>query len=163
TLATAVRETGREQQTSLAKISHEMAGLLDALARLQDDGKQLHGLQETLNQNLAALAGAGTFEEALHSLTAAVHLLTARAAAPAADREEWEHRRQMLHEQLQRQDQQVLRELQGVHSQLGAAAGSVQTELARRHELQEQLQAERSGLARSEDDLTAQRTKLAGA
>lgn len=81
-LATAVRETAREQQTSLAQISHELANLLEALARVQDDDKQLRRLQETLNQNLTTLAGAGTFEQAVHSLTAAIHLLTARAAGP---------------------------------------------------------------------------------
>jgi hypothetical protein len=36
-----------------------------------------------LHQNLAALASASNFEEAVHSLTAAVHLLTSRAGAPA--------------------------------------------------------------------------------
>ena len=56
------------------------------LAQLQDNEKHLHRLQETLNQNLAALAGVGNFEEALHSLTAAIHLMTARAAPPAAGR-----------------------------------------------------------------------------
>jgi hypothetical protein len=79
-LASAVRETGREQQTALAQVSQAVASLLEALAHLQDDDKHLRRLQETLNQNLAALAGAGTFEQALHSLTAAIHLLTARAA-----------------------------------------------------------------------------------
>jgi biopolymer transport protein ExbB/TolQ len=51
-----------------------------ALAKLHEDEKQLLRLQETLARNLDALAGAGSFEEAVHSLTAAVHLLTARAA-----------------------------------------------------------------------------------
>ena len=83
-LATAVRETSQEQQTSLAQVSQGVAGLLEALARLQEGEKQVRRLQETLNQNLAALAGAGTFEQALHSLTAAVHLLTARTAAPGS-------------------------------------------------------------------------------
>jgi biopolymer transport protein ExbB/TolQ len=79
-LATAVRETGREQQACSAQVSQGMAGLLETLTHLQDGDKQLRRLQETLNQNLATLAGAGTFEQALHSLTAAIHLLTARAA-----------------------------------------------------------------------------------
>jgi biopolymer transport protein ExbB/TolQ len=80
-LAAVVREASQEQQTSLAQVSQGVAGLLEALARLQEGEKQVRRLQETLNQNLAALAGAGTFEQALHSLTAAVHLLTARTAA----------------------------------------------------------------------------------
>jgi biopolymer transport protein ExbB/TolQ len=54
------------------------------LAKLQEDEKHLLRLQESLTRNLDALAGAGSFEEAVHSLTAAVHLLTVRAAgAPA--------------------------------------------------------------------------------
>jgi biopolymer transport protein ExbB/TolQ len=54
------------------------------LVKLQEGEKHLVRLQETLARNLDSLAGAGSFEEAVHSLTAAVHLLTARAAgAPA--------------------------------------------------------------------------------
>jgi biopolymer transport protein ExbB/TolQ len=81
TLAAAVHESGREQQSSLSQVSQGVAGLLESLARLHEGDKQLRRLQETLNQNLASLAGAGTFEQAVHSLTAAVHLLTARATA----------------------------------------------------------------------------------
>jgi biopolymer transport protein ExbB/TolQ len=69
-LVTSVRDSQREQQ--------------QALARLQEGDTQLRQLEQTLNQNLAALHNTGTFEEALHSLTAAIHLLTARAA-PRSD------------------------------------------------------------------------------
>lgn len=48
------------------------------LTRLQADGGQLVRLQEALQHNLQALAGAGAFEQMTHSLTAAIHLLTAR-------------------------------------------------------------------------------------
>jgi hypothetical protein len=82
-LAAAVRDSGKEQQASLAKVAQAVAGQVEALAQLQQGDKNLRRLQETLNQNLAVLAGAGTFEQALHSLTAAIHLLTARSAAPA--------------------------------------------------------------------------------
>jgi hypothetical protein len=51
------------------------------MARLHEESGQLVRLQEGLRQNLAALAGAGAFEEAVHSLAAAIHLLTARAGA----------------------------------------------------------------------------------
>jgi biopolymer transport protein ExbB/TolQ len=58
-----------------------------ALAKLQENERQLVRLQETLARNLDSLAGAGSFEEAVHSLTAAVHLLTARASgAPPVKR-----------------------------------------------------------------------------
>src|SRR5437667_7082656 len=98
-----------------------------------------------------------TMEQALTGATAE------EERAAATHRAEWERRRQLLHEQLQQQDQQVLHELQGVHSQLVAAAGNAQTELARSRELQEQLQTERSGLARSENELRARRAEIAGA
>jgi biopolymer transport protein ExbB/TolQ len=77
--ATAVRDSGREQQANMAQVVQSMTAQAEALARLQDGEKQLLKLQEGLNQNLTALAGAGAFEQAVHSLTAAIHLLTARA------------------------------------------------------------------------------------
>jgi hypothetical protein len=79
-LATAIRDTGREQRDALAKITASLAAPLDALAKIQEGEKQLIRLQEALNQNLTALAGAGAFEQAVNSLTAAIHLLTARTA-----------------------------------------------------------------------------------
>ncbi len=58
-----------------------MSGPLEALAKVQEGEKQLLRLQELLNQNLSTLAGTGAFEQAVNSLTAAIHLLTARAGA----------------------------------------------------------------------------------
>jgi biopolymer transport protein ExbB/TolQ len=83
----AVCEAGRDQQAALAKIVHGITAQAQTVLRLQESEKHLLRLQETLNQNLAALAGAGSFEQAVHSLTAAIHLLTTRAAAglPGAD------------------------------------------------------------------------------
>ena len=83
-LAATVRETSHEQHAALAKISDGIGSQLHALTQLQESENQLRRMQETLEQNLARLAGAGAFEEALHSLTAAIHLLTARSATPAA-------------------------------------------------------------------------------
>ena len=83
-LAATVRDTGKEQQAGLAQIAQGMAAQAEALARLQDGETHLRRLQETLDQNLATLAGTGAFEDALHSLTAAIHLMTARSAAPPA-------------------------------------------------------------------------------
>ena len=83
-LAAAVRDTGREQQASLARVAE---GVADpgrrCSAGLQEGETNLVHLQAVLHQNLAALASASNFEQAVHSLTAAVHLLTARAAAAA--------------------------------------------------------------------------------
>jgi biopolymer transport protein ExbB/TolQ len=80
-LATAIRDTGREQRDALAKVTAGLAGPLETLAKVQEGEKQLIRLQEVLNQNLSTLAGAGAFEQAVNSLTAAIHLLTARAGA----------------------------------------------------------------------------------
>jgi biopolymer transport protein ExbB/TolQ len=81
--ARAVCEAGREHQSALAKIVQGLAGHAQTVSKLQDGEKQLLHLQQTLNQNLTALAGAGAFEQAVHSLTAAIHLLTTRMAAGA--------------------------------------------------------------------------------
>ena len=78
-LAVVVRDTGREQQQSLVRVSEGIAGQASVLGKLQADEANLVHLQAVLHQNLAALASASNFEEAVHSLTAAVHLLTARA------------------------------------------------------------------------------------
>jgi hypothetical protein len=66
-----------------AELARAVADQTEALARLQDGGGELTRLQETLARNLEALAGAGAFEQAVHSLTAAIHLLTARAGPRA--------------------------------------------------------------------------------
>jgi biopolymer transport protein ExbB/TolQ len=56
--AHAARDAGREQQAALAPLAQAMAAQAAALSRLQDGEKQLLQLQQTLNQNLAALVGA---------------------------------------------------------------------------------------------------------
>jgi biopolymer transport protein ExbB/TolQ len=48
------------------------------MAHLQDQEAQLLRLQESLNNNLAAVANTGAFDQAVQSLTAAIHLLTTR-------------------------------------------------------------------------------------
>jgi biopolymer transport protein ExbB/TolQ len=89
-LAGAINDAGRSHQESLVRVLDAVAAQADALARLQDDGKQLIRLQDVLQHNLAALHHSGSFEQAVLSLTAAVHLLTARvvpgAAAPTGNR-----------------------------------------------------------------------------
>ncbi len=57
---------------------------IEVLSRAVEATGQIARLEETLNRNLAALAGAKNFEETVMSLAAAIHLLTARLAeAPA--------------------------------------------------------------------------------
>jgi biopolymer transport protein ExbB/TolQ len=56
----------------------ELARFAELLGRVCEDGGRLHDVQTALNQNLSALAGVAAFDEAVHSLTAAVHILSAR-------------------------------------------------------------------------------------
>ncbi len=79
-LASQMQAAGQEQQAAWSKTQTGLAAQLQAVAKLQEAEGQLHRLQESLNNNLSALAGAGSFEQALHSLTAAIHMITARAA-----------------------------------------------------------------------------------
>ncbi len=79
--AAAVRDGGRDQQAALAQVAQGITAQAEALARLHQDEGQLVKLQEVLAHNLAALAGTGAFEQAVQSLTAAIHLLTARTVS----------------------------------------------------------------------------------
>jgi biopolymer transport protein ExbB/TolQ len=83
-LAAAVRDTAQQQQQSLTRVSESIAGQAAVLGKLQADEANLVHLQAVLHQNLAALASAGNFEEAVHSLTAAIHLLTSKASSLSA-------------------------------------------------------------------------------
>jgi hypothetical protein len=67
-----------QQLAALAEVQAAQAG---ELARLRAGEAQLLRLQETLNQNLATLVSTETLEQAVQALTAAAHLLTARAQA----------------------------------------------------------------------------------
>lgn len=69
-----------QQQNALLPMADGMQALGQTLAGLQEGEGHLVRLQHLLAQNLSALADSGSFEEAVHSLTAAIHLLTARAA-----------------------------------------------------------------------------------
>ena len=78
-LAAAVRDTGRDQQETLCRVADGIAGQADVMGKLQRDANDLARLQAALHENLDAITRTGNFEEAVHSLNAAVHLLTARA------------------------------------------------------------------------------------
>jgi biopolymer transport protein ExbB/TolQ len=78
-------EQGAQLLGQMARVAEGVSAAAGALARLQEGEKGLAHLQGLLQQNLAALAGAGSFEQAVHTLTAAIHLLTARAAARAGE------------------------------------------------------------------------------
>lgn len=72
-------ERGQALTGSLAGVAQGIAAQAEALVRLQEQEGQLVRLQASLDQNLAALAGSGAFEQAVESLNAAIHLLTARS------------------------------------------------------------------------------------
>jgi biopolymer transport protein ExbB/TolQ len=76
--ARGVCEAGKEQQHALAKLVHGVAAQVQVLGRLQAGEEQLLRLQETLDRNLSVVAVAGSLDKAVHSLTAAIHLLTTR-------------------------------------------------------------------------------------
>ncbi|MFQ5732784.1 MAG: MotA/TolQ/ExbB proton channel family protein [Planctomycetaceae bacterium] len=70
-------ESGREQ---LAELRQQR----EVLLQLTQQEERLAELQHRLTENLAALRATESFEETLHSLSAAVHLLTARVRPQAA-------------------------------------------------------------------------------
>jgi biopolymer transport protein ExbB/TolQ len=72
---------GRNQALveGMSQVARALGKQSETLTKLQEGEAQLARLQESLNQNLAAVASSGTFEEAVQSLTAAIHLLTSRA------------------------------------------------------------------------------------
>jgi hypothetical protein len=79
-LAKSVASAGQKHQQGVIAATEKIAQQTAALAQIQQSGGELTKLQQSLAKNLETLAGAGMFDEAVHSLTAAVHLLTARVS-----------------------------------------------------------------------------------
>jgi biopolymer transport protein ExbB/TolQ len=81
-LGTAMQQTAGTHQEALFQVAREVGGqgarIAELLARLQDGEADLLRVQQALQQNLQVIAATGNFEQAVHSLTAAAHLLTAR-------------------------------------------------------------------------------------
>lgn len=87
TFGTAVREwqTGMTNILSATQnLSQDLQAQGDVLLKLTQQEDGLHGLQTQLNANLQAIRSSGAFEETLHTLNAAVHLLTNRIQSRAA-------------------------------------------------------------------------------
>ncbi|MBI2808388.1 MAG: MotA/TolQ/ExbB proton channel family protein [Planctomycetes bacterium] len=74
----ALQETGREHQAAVARLTDAINLSVEMLAKLQSNEAHLLRLQDALNQNLGLLANSATFEQAVESLTAAIHLLSSR-------------------------------------------------------------------------------------
>ncbi len=73
-----VQGTAVRAAENLAAVQNAVVHKAEVLTRAVDAASCVAGLQETLNRNLAALAGARHFEETVMSLAAAIHLLNAR-------------------------------------------------------------------------------------
>ena len=73
-------ETTEATQLQLAAVSKQT----ELLGRIVGQEEHLAGLQQQLTENLQALKAAETLEQTLHSLNAAIHLLTARTRPAAA-------------------------------------------------------------------------------
>ncbi|MCA9052563.1 MAG: MotA/TolQ/ExbB proton channel family protein [Planctomycetaceae bacterium] len=73
-------ESTAAMQSQLGAVSRQT----DLLAQIVGQEEHLAGLQQRLTDNLQALQAAETMEQTLHSLNAAIHLLTARTRPVAA-------------------------------------------------------------------------------
>jgi len=79
-----VQQTQTAQTRSVASLQEAAARQAEMLARVIDAIGNVTQLEEALNRNLGALAGAKNFEQTVMSLAAAIHLLNGRLAdAPA--------------------------------------------------------------------------------
>ncbi len=74
----ALHKSAEEQAKSLQLLAHGIQSQAQALIGVQEGEANLIRLQESLNQNLSSLTNTGMFEQAVESLTAAVHLLSAK-------------------------------------------------------------------------------------
>src|SRR4029079_11859467 len=77
-LALSLKETSHDNQLAIARLTDAIGMSVDVLAKAKTDETQLIKTQEALSQTLALLANSATFEQAVESLTAAIHLLTTR-------------------------------------------------------------------------------------
>jgi hypothetical protein len=83
-----VQQALLENAEAAARSGTELTRQSELLAQIVGATDHLSGLEQELNRNLAALAGAKHFEETVISLSAAIGLLSARLGAPDAPRVE---------------------------------------------------------------------------
>ncbi|MCS7306360.1 MAG: MotA/TolQ/ExbB proton channel family protein [Thermoguttaceae bacterium] len=67
-----------QQSEALAELQHHISKQVEILTKAVEATGQIARLEEALNRNLGVLVASGHFEQALASLTAAIHLLHAR-------------------------------------------------------------------------------------
>ena len=74
------QQTHAEQTAAMGSLQEAMGRQAEVLGRAVEATGKVAGLEETLNRNLATLAGAQHFEQTVTSLAAAIHLLNGRLA-----------------------------------------------------------------------------------
>ncbi len=80
-LTSVMKEGSRDHQVALARLTDAIGLSVEMMSKIQSNEGQLIRLQETLSQNLNVIASSQTFEQAVASLTGAIHLLTTRAGS----------------------------------------------------------------------------------
>ncbi len=80
-----VQRTQVQAAQAMVSLQPALASQAEMLGRAVEATGKVAGLEETLNRNLAALAGAKHFEQTVMSLAAAINLLGARLAEAPAD------------------------------------------------------------------------------
>lgn len=77
-LASSLHDSSIQQQQSLQKVVESLTRQTNSLVELQQGEKHLIQIQNLMQQNLNQIHSTGDFQEAVHCLTAAVHLLTSK-------------------------------------------------------------------------------------
>lgn len=77
------KTAGEQTQVALQAAAGELASRAEMLGRAVEAAGEVARLEDTLNRNLTALAGAKHFEQTVLSLAAAVNMLGARLTEPA--------------------------------------------------------------------------------
>jgi len=80
-----VQQTQAGSLRAMASLQSAITGQADVLQRAVEATGSVMRLEDALNRNLAALAGAGNFEQTVISLAAAIHLLNGRLAQGPVD------------------------------------------------------------------------------
>lgn len=84
-LAIAMKDSGREHLQKISSLSEAMAKQSNMLWELQQGEKHLAHIQNILQENLRLVSATGNFQEAVHCLTAAVHMLTSKMQPKAPE------------------------------------------------------------------------------
>lgn len=84
-LSVAIKDSGREHLQKISNLSEAMAKQANMLWELQQGEKHLAHIQNMLQENLRLVSATGNFQEAVHCLTAAVHMLTSKMQPKAPE------------------------------------------------------------------------------